>query len=70
MALKSMIAAIAAGAEEQSSASESIMKDLEAIAALTQESHQGASTAASNAASLSDQATRLQSLVSRFKIKA
>jgi hypothetical protein len=41
-----------------------------AIAALTQESHQGASAAASNAANLSEQAIRLQSLVNRFKVSA
>ncbi|MCC6230921.1 MAG: methyl-accepting chemotaxis protein [Phycisphaerales bacterium] len=66
--LSEMVGAIAAAAEEQSAASEQITRSVEQISSVTRETSQGASQSAQAAAGLSEQAERLRSLVSAFKI--
>ncbi|MBX3351920.1 MAG: methyl-accepting chemotaxis protein [Phycisphaeraceae bacterium] len=62
------LATIVTAAEEQSSAVAEIAQNIEQINAVTQQSTEGASQAASAAATLSSQAERLQELVSKFKL--
>ena len=66
--LQQMVQSIAAAAEEQSAASEQIAKSVERINAVTKESTEGASQAATAAGQLSQRAESLQKLVGRFKI--
>jgi len=66
--LQQMVQSIAAAAEEQSAASEQIAKSVERINAVTKESTEGASQAATAAAQLSQRAESLQKLVGRFKV--
>ncbi len=66
--MASMVQSIASASEEQAAASQEIAKSIEAINAVTRESTEGASQASKAAADLSNQAEKLQSLVSRFKL--
>ena len=66
--VQTMIAGIAAAAEEQSSAAEQVSQSVQGIAAVSGESARGADQAASAATQLSAKAERLQSLVSRFRV--
>ena len=63
-----MITAIAAAAEQQSSASEEIARSMESISAVTKESTQGAEQAAQAATQLSQQAEKLQAMVAKFRV--
>ncbi|HEX8875705.1 MAG TPA: methyl-accepting chemotaxis protein [Phycisphaerales bacterium] len=63
-----MITAIAAAAEQQSSASEEIARSMESISAVTKESTQGAEQAAQAATQLSEQAEKLQAMVAKFRV--
>lgn len=65
--LTGMVQSIAAAAEEQSSTSQQIAKNIAQINAVTRESADGAAQAAKAAALLSEQSERLQSLVRTFK---
>ncbi|MBI1189311.1 MAG: HAMP domain-containing protein [Tepidisphaera sp.] len=66
--LTGMVQSIAAAAEQQSSTSQQIAKNIAQINAVTRESADGASQAAKAAALLSEQSERLQSLVRTFKV--
>ena len=62
------LTSIVSAAQEQSSAVAEIAQNIEQINAVSQQSTEGAGQAASAAATLSDEAERLQALVGRFKI--
>ena len=62
------LSSIVAAAEEQSAAVNEIAQNIEQINAVTQQSTEGASQAASAAATLSVESEKLQSLVGRFKL--
>lgn len=62
------LAEIVAATHEQASASEQISRNMERISAVTRESTDGASQAASAASQLSVAAEQLQALVGRFRI--
>jgi len=62
------LASIVAAAEQQSAAVGEIAQNVEQINAVTQQSTEGASQAASAASTLSAESEKLQSLVSRFRI--
>ncbi|MFG0292411.1 MAG: methyl-accepting chemotaxis protein [Phycisphaerales bacterium JB050] len=66
--VSSVIAEIAAATEQQAATSEEISRNIEGINAVTQETVQGASQAASASVELSSRAEELRALVSRFKI--
>ncbi len=68
--LKDMINQIAAASEEQSSTSEQISKNVEAISSVSAESAQGISQIARSADDLNRLAENLRNLVSEFKIDA
>ncbi|MGP1309229.1 MAG: methyl-accepting chemotaxis protein [Phycisphaerales bacterium] len=62
------LASIVAAAEQQSAAVNEIALNVEQINAVTQQSNEGATQAASAAATLSSQAERLQEMIARFKL--
>lgn len=64
----SMIASIAAAAEQQSSAGAQISRGIESISAVTAQATAGASQAASAAEALSGKAEELRRLVGQFKV--
>jgi methyl-accepting chemotaxis protein len=64
-----MIRAIAAAAEQQSSASEQVSQSINSIQVITQESTKGAQQAAEAATSLSEKATTLHRLVAKFRLE-
>ncbi|MFA6043961.1 MAG: methyl-accepting chemotaxis protein [Phycisphaerales bacterium] len=66
--LAAMVQSIAAAADQQSSTSTQIARNVAEINAVTKESSQGASQAAKAAALLSEQSERLQHLVNKFKL--
>lgn len=63
-----MITAIAAAAEQQSSASTEVSQSVESINAIMRQASAGASEAASGATSLSTMAESLRDMVSRFRL--
>jgi len=63
-----VISEIAAATEEQAATSDEISRNIESINAVTQETVQGASQAASASVELSGRAEELRALVSRFKV--
>lgn len=63
-----VISEIAAATEEQAATSDEISRNIEAINAVTQETVQGASQAASASVELSNRAEQLRALVSRFRV--
>jgi methyl-accepting chemotaxis protein len=63
-----MIRSIAAASEQQSTASEQISKNLEAITSVTREATAGADQASQAATELSKKSEQLRSMVSRFKL--
>jgi methyl-accepting chemotaxis protein len=63
-----MIRSIAAASEQQSTASEQISKNLEAITSVTREATAGADQASQAATELSKKSEQLRGLVSRFKL--
>jgi methyl-accepting chemotaxis protein len=65
-----MIQQIATASEQQSTAAEQISKNIENVASVTKESATGAEQAATAAEELNRQAEGLQSMVSRFRVKA
>jgi methyl-accepting chemotaxis protein len=67
--VQQMVRSIAASANEQSAASAEISRSVAQINAVTRESTEAASQAATAAAQLNVRATRLERLVSRFKIE-
>ncbi|MDX2114008.1 MAG: methyl-accepting chemotaxis protein [Planctomycetota bacterium] len=66
--LRDLVESIAAATEEQSSASEEIARSISEIKRVTGDSAAGAQEAARAAANLSQQAERLQEMISRFTI--
>jgi methyl-accepting chemotaxis protein len=66
--LQSMVHSIASAAHQQSAASEQIARSVERINAVSRESVEGSTQAAGAAIQLSEQAERLQGLVSQFKV--
>ncbi len=63
-----IISQVAAASEEQSSASEQISKNIEAISSVTQQSAAGIQQVAGSAGDLSRLTENLENLISRFKI--
>jgi methyl-accepting chemotaxis protein len=66
--VQTMVASIAAAAEEQSAAADQVARSIQSITASSQESSQAASQAAEAAANLSQQSETLRELILRFKV--
>ena len=67
--VSSLVQSIAAGAEQQSSASEEVSRNADAIKAVTQQATEGANQSAAASAQLSSKAESLQQLLGAFKLK-
>jgi len=66
--VQTMVASIAAAAEEQSAAADQVARSIQSITASSQESSQAATQAAEAAANLSQQSETLRELILRFKV--
>lgn len=66
--LQSMVQQIASATEEMSSVSEHISGDIEGVASLAKDTSSGAERIARSSSQLSQLATRLQAIVSQFKV--